>query len=308
MNKRDRDNIYNRYILKEQNLFDDPELLEALQDEFYNIGIRGEYWDQDGYLIYADGDVGDFNHEAIAEQHAIGLLASQVPGFNSETENLSVDDIINFITDEYEWESEELKNKFFELIENYDKEEALLLIIGDTPDNRELLSSDYRKLAVEKWDWIAIRGNSIEMKELSRDNLKRLANVLEEALEIEGIKYSLENKIKSFLRNNENEIFDILKNMDVNTLSDFILDNVITFGVSTYTGKSYTVTLNDLKKGNVMGLTHDPNKTKGKLIMHPDLHKDVSSPVDYYKNKPIGDSYKYRGKFDVLIEKLKNHY
>jgi hypothetical protein len=143
------------------------------------------------------------------------------------------------------------------------------------------------------------------MQNLTRDNLKRLANVLEEAIEIEGFYDGLKSDVEEFLRNNTDEIFEPLKTMDTDTLTDFIIDNVIEFGVSTYTGKSYTVTLNDLKKGNVMGLAHDPNKTKGKIVMHPDLHKDVSSPIDYYKSKPLGDSVSYKlTKFDSLLERL----
>jgi hypothetical protein len=293
-------------ILRESEGFNE-EIIEALKDEFSNEGINGEYWDQNGSLVYADGDIGDFNHEAIAIQSALGLIVNEIGMYSDE---FGFDDIISYLKEEYDWDSEELKDKFIELCDNSEEDDAVLMVIGDTPENRELLNiaqgvGDARKFAVEKWDWIAIRGNSIEMQNLTRDNLKRLANVLEEVVDIEGFYDKLKSDVVSFLRNNQDEIFEPVKSMDDDALTDFVLNNAITFGISTYTGKSYTVTLNDLEKGNVMGLTQDPNKTKGKLIMHPDLHKDVSSPVDYYKNKPMGDSFNYKGKFNTLLERLK---
>jgi len=281
-------------ILKESD--DTDELTEELKNSFRDVSLNGEYWDMDGHIQYADGDIGDFNHEAIAINHAFGMICGMV-GFNIDNEYSNIDDLLEYLTDEYNWDSEETKEKFIELLDNHEKEQAILLVIGDTPENSELLdvaldNGDARKYAIEKWDWIAIRGNSIEMKHLTRDNLIGLHGVITEIMNIEDFDYKIKEHLEDLLKNDE--YFEPLKSMDMNNLLEYIENEIITFGVSTYTGKSYEVTLKDLKTGNVSGLAHDPNKTKGKLIIHPDLHKDVHSDIDYYKHKPIGDSVEYK--------------
>ena len=44
--------------------------------------IRGEYWIEDGYVNFADGDIGDANHEMIA----VSAICHQ---YKSSIENLA---------------------------------------------------------------------------------------------------------------------------------------------------------------------------------------------------------------------------
>ena len=48
--------------------------------------IRGEYWIVDGSVEFADGDVGDYNHEAIATNHVFQQWASSVQKIAEEYE------------------------------------------------------------------------------------------------------------------------------------------------------------------------------------------------------------------------------
>ena len=48
--------------------------------------IRGEYWIQDGYVDFADGDVGDRNHEGIAIDAVMGSYAEEVASLAEELE------------------------------------------------------------------------------------------------------------------------------------------------------------------------------------------------------------------------------
>ena len=41
--------------------------------------IKGEYWIYDGNVDFADGDVGDYNHESIAMSHVFNKLAFPCP-------------------------------------------------------------------------------------------------------------------------------------------------------------------------------------------------------------------------------------
>lgn len=46
--------------------------------------IRGEYWIIDGDIDFADGDVGDFNHESIANQYVFSQWADSVKNIAEE--------------------------------------------------------------------------------------------------------------------------------------------------------------------------------------------------------------------------------
>ena len=46
--------------------------------------IKGEYWIYDGNVDFADGDVGDYNHESIAMSHVFNKFANNISSLAEE--------------------------------------------------------------------------------------------------------------------------------------------------------------------------------------------------------------------------------
>jgi len=63
------------------------------------------------------------------------------------------------------------------------------------------------------------------------------------------------------------------------------------YHISTYTGKRYTITLDDMEAGNISGLEEEPNVAVSAASQQ--LRKmDLDSGSEYYKKKNIiGDSF-----------------
>jgi hypothetical protein len=83
-----------------------------------NQYLRGEYWIINGQAIYADGDIGDMNHEGYVIQYAQNLISQEV-NYDFDTEFSSWDgfksDFVNSVLeterDTYEsWQAGELED------------------------------------------------------------------------------------------------------------------------------------------------------------------------------------------------------
>ena len=238
------------------------------EPETESLPIRGEYWfDESGYAQYANGDVGDMNHEAYVIQNCAGELAAYFD-INLDMKTISEveDDIIEYIKDEVGDAWGDIEDDpadamikylvtFFKMPENK-ASDLVLTAYGST--------SDAREYAIKNWNWIRVHGTNIEVNKLNSETLKNVAKGINNALRQEGEMHEED----SYERAGQTE-----------------------YNISTYTGKRYSITLDDMEAGNVSGLEEEQGVTVSAAAQQ--LRKmDVDSMPDYYKKKGvIGDSF-----------------
>jgi len=236
-------------------------------NELEPIYLRGEYWfDDSGYAMYADGDVGDMNHESHVLQILQGELLNhfninpdeyygEIDHYKKEIEEYISDDPDSGVTED------DLFDDWLEAMKTYLKnkgvenaEEVVQLGAYGPPDAR--------LYAIKNWGWSRVHGNSIEVNRLTSDQLKLVAKGINNALEQEG-NYNEED---ADLRMSQAE-----------------------YDISTYTGKRYKITLKDMKRGNVQGLERADIATN---VSDHSKKMDLGMMDPYYRNRGvIGDSY-----------------
>ena len=155
------------------------------------IRTANEYWFHDNDVEYADGDVGDKNHEMIAEDYILNQFIpyERLPEFNDEyglsKEKLETSakenyDFIEYLTNKYQLPEQEIIDNIYEY--NY----INWLLTGDdtlqTPKSKELFDALYdpRKYALEKLGWIRVQGNYIQTYNLDQTHLDEIVNGLRE--------------------------------------------------------------------------------------------------------------------------------
>lgn len=256
---------------------------EEEEDDEEEIALRGEYWfDESGNSMYADGDVGDMNHE----MYVIQRCASEILGFynvdlwdeyvaiTDREEQLILDAIL-----ETEGLSEDSENEEdFQKVENI-KDDIQSYIVQDLvrsghcdslKDAEELVKVAYdsavdaRKYAIEKWGWSRVHGTSIEVKRLDSETLSRVYKGILNALDSEGSTHS-------------DKLFESAMNTE--------------YHISTYTGRHYTIKLGDMKSSenvkNLEEVISSPKTAATKQLR--DL--DIGTMPDFYQKKGvIGDS------------------
>jgi len=158
---------------------------------FAMIRTANEYWFYDNNVEYADGDVGDKDHEMIAEDYILNQFIpyERLPEFNDEygltQEKLETSaarnyNFIEYLTNKYQLPEQEIIDNIYEY--NY----INWLLTGDdtlqTPQSKELFSALYdpRKYALEKLGWIRVRGNNIQTQNLDQNHLDEIINGLQE--------------------------------------------------------------------------------------------------------------------------------
>jgi hypothetical protein len=269
--------LYNKLV--KEGLYSDD---EDQEEELETVGIRGEYWfDDSGSAIYADGDIGDMNHEAYVIQQCAGEVASEF-GADTDEPHLETDSpleeqIIENIIDDLDIEDEKEKDKAIFNIKN-DPASAMIdyLITNNNftkDDANDLVLTAYgsmkdaREYAIKRWGWSRVHGDSIETKMLTRDSLKNIARGIHDALDQEGFHDSDEYTEEQI----DNHEYDI----------------------STYSGKRYSIKLCDMEKGNVSDLEEEftPAVTAATQQVR---QMDIETMPDFYKKKGvIGDSVIY---------------
>lgn len=236
------------------------------------IVIRGEYWfNENGNAMYADGDVGDMNHESYVIQRCSQEVLDY---FNMSSGDEGVvlsdyeDQIVEIIKEEVGDEWGDIENDPASAIIKY------LVIEFRIPESKadELVLTAYgskgdaREYAIKNWNWIRVHGANIEVNKLNSDTLKKVAEGINDALEQEGEMYEDDSAEKA-----GNGIYNI----------------------STYTGKRYQITLGDMERGNIAGLEQAmPEKSAAGQQLR---QMDVDAMPDFYQKKGIiGDSVEWR--------------
>jgi hypothetical protein len=151
-----------------------------------NGEIQGEYWVVEGEVDFADGDIGDRNHEMIATDHIFNAYA----------------DAISDLAQELEIDAKEI-NRYGEV-----DTEALTLVLGEIHEklsetmipaqvdqyimqniqcDRDVYlilfgHGDAREYVINHLSWIAIRSNNVELYGYDNNRQKEIAEAVHEIL------------------------------------------------------------------------------------------------------------------------------
>lgn len=154
--------------------------------------IRGEYWIQEGRVDFADGDVGDQNHEMVALNH---VASSHMDGLFEYAEELGLDmdSIDRYDESAFGAASEILKAIHYALLErgvaSVKVAEWVIKRLGINMEVYKMLGGggDARLYVIKNEGWIAVRSNNIELYGYDANKKRQLAQGLEEILEEEGV-------------------------------------------------------------------------------------------------------------------------
>lgn len=148
--------------------------------------IKGEYWIIDGSVNYADGDVGDTNHEGYALDHLRRTVLDAV-GIDAGDEydwDRIVADIPEAILDSVD---------FAEMPDDPDPRDMLLhyaeqigISVGDIDQAFERSAQDVRDYMAEKHGWICCHQDRFATWFLTREALVMIAEAAGEITEQEG--------------------------------------------------------------------------------------------------------------------------
>jgi hypothetical protein len=154
--------------------------------------IRGEYWIQGGQVDFADGDVGDQNHEMVALNH---IASEHLDGLFDYAEELGVE------TEDFDRYSENPSSTASELLGSIHHEltargvasvqvaPEVISKLGINAETYKMLGGggDARLYVMKNEGWIAIRSNNIELFGYDANKKRQLASGLEDILDQEGI-------------------------------------------------------------------------------------------------------------------------
>lgn len=174
--------------------------------------ITGEYWISDGWVDFADGDVGDKNHEMIAINHFASKYVDELIDLAHDLEvDLENDNIYKTSSgrgflrnEEYPaGDCEAIRNKIISSIENkeidWNLPEGVLvedsvdeyiqktLKIDDEEFSCIFGNCDARQIIMKREGWIAVRNNNIELYGYNDQKRKEIINGIESILDQEGI-------------------------------------------------------------------------------------------------------------------------
>lgn len=162
--------------------------------------VQGEYWiDESGNAQYADGDVGDLNHEMIV---SMGITSELLGYFDIMVDEPPVD--FNNLTDEIDGEiftymvdndliEDDGETDKYEIFMNdkFDIMERYLRSLGIENIDAKLKVAydqiDSRLYALEYDGWKRVHGNWIETWQMSESDLKTIVSGINDILDQEGI-------------------------------------------------------------------------------------------------------------------------
>lgn len=146
--------------------------------------LRGEWWFQDGQAVFADGDVGDMNHENYViealSREILESLGADVSGEVVGNFKEYKDEIFQEVGDQFNEDEKELWAS-----ELY--QQALALFIKRTsPEIYEKWqycygNKDAREYALIHWGWQRVKGNVIQTQTLTTQDLSNIVRGLYDA-------------------------------------------------------------------------------------------------------------------------------
>jgi len=146
------------------------------------MSVTGEWWITDGgEAIFADGDIGDCNHEGVVIDHLVPDLARLVDIEIDDDVDLQafVEDFINLMDrranengTDIDVETDLVQTQLVELYDgNKDRTDMAWACVFS-------YSQDAREYACKYLGWIRVAGNTIQTQTLTRSQLRRLGDGL----------------------------------------------------------------------------------------------------------------------------------
>lgn len=161
------------------------------------IHLRGEYWIENGHVEFADGNVSDRNHDGIA-------IDSIFRSYENDIVSLAKEYDINIDHKYGDYEQEGLMNAISEIEEHLQSQgmseqqirEHIIKQLGCNNEAFEILcgGGDARLYAMKYENWIAVRGNDIELYGYDETKRRYLESGLHEILFDEGIEDDIDSK------------------------------------------------------------------------------------------------------------------
>lgn len=155
-------------------------------------GVSGEWWiDDSGQTVFADGDIGDTNHEIYAFWAALGIDPDESTEYRARRIKQDWDEVLDLkkrcpsdeetqVADAYDI-AKSLEDVYPG--SGIDNTQAIgLLIMGADKDAVKFFrygSGDARDYMILKYNWIRVHGNSFQMKTFDDDALARIKNFIE---------------------------------------------------------------------------------------------------------------------------------
>ena len=203
--------------------------------------IRGEYWIQDGYVDFADGDIGDRNHEGIAIGAVVSQYADAVGNF---AEQLGIEhECTRYGEPDTEAVSETLTQIYEKLTErkkrpmNGPQADAYIMrSVGCNEDAYAILCGhgDGREYAMEYFGWIAVRSHNVEFYGYSQEKRDIIANGIRDII--------------------DQEDYSAAEELDPNDIDLWLEDH--------RTGQTWSVTLAELEEPTVIKSPQYPSNAK----------------------------------------------
>ena len=192
--------------------------------------LSGEFFLIDGDAVYADGDVGDFNHDMIATDHVRRNVVDVLDqNFEVDWEGLrskpfttgeSIEDPLTGQDVPFEEVSNFLENKLAGAPQG---REALLKTLGISEEEVGIFkgSGDPRGYGIRSLGWTRIAGNNAEVFGLNRSKLRELANGLWDAggEDVERMVFNIDDSKTGMFY--ENVPYQVLASENMNALRDF---------------------------------------------------------------------------------------
>lgn len=222
------------------------------------VKINGEYWIMDGYTVFADGDIGDYNHEGYATEHVFGAHQEEIYDLADEYDISHEDNRYhdNPNPEELSKLLSEIQEKIVESMpeDEQSESEASAIIMQKLQIDQETLTilygyGDAAGYCMRREGWIAVRDNNAELYGWNTNSQKSLASGLDEILSHDG--------------------------------DDDAPDELVEINVYDHlTKKSFDVTLAQLKQPNIPVVSpSQPTTTYNRSLYHQ------SNPRDEEENK-----------------------
>ena len=159
--------------------------------------IKGEYWiEPDGEILFADGDVGDRNHEGYVLERARQKVL-ELFGLDSDADRLDEHEFSRLLTTHLKDEAAPGVDPFAEsgtddlraplrawLVENDSDPESPYTLDELWPAAMD--QTDLRAFAIKEWNWAWVRGNNVAVQSLGPDVRRQLARGMDAVLDQEG--------------------------------------------------------------------------------------------------------------------------
>lgn len=317
-----------KQLLAKYNVVRESSDEEDEEEEIETVSIDGEYWfDESGNTMYADGDVGDMNHEAYVIQRCAGEVASHFDIYTDEPNMESMEDeilesiieeaksspesvIIDYIIDQYHYSKDNATEMVTKAFVAFAPEEDIQLL-GDL---LRIKNATIEQIAEYVLDEIRHDPADAIIKQMVKDTDKPEKEISELVMTAYGStadarEYAIKNWNWSRVHGDSIEV----KELDRGTLRLVAagINNALgeegkwdeyeteqldehEYTISTYSGKRYTIKLKDMDSGNVEGLERADLEIKTSAATQQLRQADINDMPDFYKQRGvIGDSVQY---------------